>query len=182
MGNQNATGRNYRKKKSEDADDHDESVVTNKTKKNKDKVGKKPELQRYDVRRVLDAKKDKPVSRKSTDNDNSKANNPKGKDEFGRDISNKDQPKKRKGGRSRSRSRGRKKRRRSRRRSTSSSSSSSLSLSSSSSSSGSSSSSSSSRSRSRNRKSKLKKGNKKKIVIKKKLPLAEKKEQGKIRG
>ena len=172
--NQNATGRNYRKKKSEDADDHDESVVTNKTKKNKDKIGKKPELQRYDVRRVLDAKKEKPTSKKNADNDNSKENNPKGKDEFGRDIPIKDQPKKRKGGRSRSRSRGRKKRRRSRRRSTSSSSSSSLSLSSSSSSSGSSSSSSSSRSRSRNRKSKIKKGNKKKIVIKKKLPLAEK--------
>ena len=173
--NQNTSGRNYRKKKSLDVEDQDESqVVKSKTKKNKDKVGKKPELQRYDVRRVLDAKKDKPVSRKSADNDNSKENNPKGKDEFGRDISNKDQPKKRKGGRSRSRSRGRKKRRRSRRRSTSSSSSSSLSLSSSSSSSESSSSSSSSRSRSRNRKSKLRKGNKKKIVIKKKLPLAEK--------
>ena len=173
--NQNASGRNYRKKKSVDAEDQDDThVVKSKTKKSKDKVGKKPELQRYDVRRVLDAKKDKPVSRKSAENDNSKENNPKGKDEFGRDISNKDQSKKRKGGRSRSRSRGRKKRRRSRKRSSSSSSSSSLSLSSSSSSSGSSSSSSSSRSRSRNRKSKLRKGNKKKIVIKKKLPLAEK--------
>ena len=172
--NPNATGRNYRKKKSEDAEDHDESVVSSKTKKNKDKIGKKPELQRYDVRRVLDAKKDKPSSKKNADNDNSKENNLKGKDKFGRDISNKDQPKKRKGGRSRSRSRGRKKRRRSRRRSTSSSSSSSLSLSSSSSSSESSSSSSSSRSRSRNRKSKQRKGNNKKIIIKKKLPLAEK--------
>merc|ERR1739838_898414 len=30
--NQNATGRSYRKKKSEDAEDHDESVVTSKTK------------------------------------------------------------------------------------------------------------------------------------------------------
>ena len=32
--NQNATGRNYRKNKTEDADDHDEFVVRSKTKKN----------------------------------------------------------------------------------------------------------------------------------------------------
>ena len=179
--NEKVSGRNYRKKKSNNEDeetDEKSPLVKRKDSKMKDK-SKKPELQRYDVRRILDAKKEQKEKDKSGDGEASKGkeNGDANKDEFGRDLSKKEKEKKKKPS-SRSRSRGRKLSRRSRKRSTSSSSS--LSLSSSSSSSNSSSSSSSSRSRSRSRKKGKVKGKKakettknKKIVIKKKLPVAE---------
>jgi len=166
--------RNYRKKSMEKDDEkeeiNNEGKSSRKERRKKEKIPKKPELQRYDVRRLLDAKKERkeklkdvePVAAPTEVADPTK-------DEFGRDLEKKDKVKKRKPSKSRSKSRGRKVAKKNRKRSTSMSSSSSSS---------STSSSSSSSSRSRSRKSKLKQrkdSNKnKKIVLKKKLPVADK--------
>lgn len=162
--------RNYRKKsvdKDEREDDNLAGKVVRKEKKRKEKP-KKPELQRYDVRRLLDAKKERKEKLKNDAGIATTELLDPTKDEFGRDIEKKENQRKRRvsKSRSRSKSRGRKSNKKSRKRSSSHSTSSS-------STSSSSSSSSSSRSRSRRRKSKMKKDSKK-ITIRKKLPVAEK--------
>merc|ERR1719347_584400 len=92
-------GRNYRKKKSSNNDDDEaeekSSVVKRKESKKKDK-SKKPELQRYDVRRILDAKKEQKEKHKPGDAEPSKENGDanEDKDEFGRDLSKKEKKRK----------------------------------------------------------------------------------------
>merc|ERR1712142_945601 len=155
--------RNYRKKSTENVEEKDgfspEMKSSKKDKRKKEKP-KKPELQRYDVRRLLDAKKERMEKLKAMDPDPeslpAEVMDPT-KDKFGRDLEKKEKIMKRKPSGSRSRSRGRKSVKKARKRSSSVSS-------------------SSSRSRSRKRKSKTRKDSKKskKIVLKKKLPVAEK--------
>merc|ERR1712115_556481 len=84
------SGRNYRKKKSNNEDeetDEKSSPVKRKDSKMKDK-SKKPELQRYDVRRILDAKKEQKEKDKSGEAEVSKdkESGESNKDEFGRDL------------------------------------------------------------------------------------------------
>eukprot|EP00090_Calanus_glacialis_P044296 TRINITY_DN7890_c0_g1_i1.p1 TRINITY_DN7890_c0_g1~~TRINITY_DN7890_c0_g1_i1.p1 ORF type:complete len:1656 (-),score=536.89 TRINITY_DN7890_c0_g1_i1:497-5410(-) len=169
--------RNYRKKSLEKGEEKEEGKPEGKSskrekRKRKEEKPKKPELQRYDVRRLLDAKKERKEKLKAVEPEAVPATEEvvdPTKDEFGRDLEKKEKIKKRKPSRSRSKSRGRKLAKKSRKRSSSMSSSSS-------SSSTSTSSSSSSRSRSRRRKLKTKKdtNKNKKIVLKKKLPVADK--------
>merc|ERR1712062_282989 len=88
--NEKVSGRNYRKKKSNNEDeetDEKSPLVKRKDSKMKDK-SKKPELQRYDVRRILDAKKEQKEKDKSGDGEASKGkeNGDANKDEFGRDL------------------------------------------------------------------------------------------------
>merc|ERR1711953_334985 len=77
--------------------DEKSPLVKRKDSKMKDK-SKKPELQRYDVRRILDAKKEQKEKDKSGDGEASKSkeNGDASKDEFGRDLSKKEKEKKKK--------------------------------------------------------------------------------------
>merc|ERR1712098_929204 len=102
--------RNYRKKSTENVEEKDgfspEMKSSKKDKRKKEKP-KKPELQRYDVRRLLDAKKERKEKLKVADPEPlpDEVIDPT-KDEFGRDLEKKEKIKKRKPSRSRSKSRG----------------------------------------------------------------------------
>merc|ERR1712029_1327696 len=86
--NNSAKGNDKKEKK----DDETAATGRNYRKKNNEKTNKKPELQRYDVRRILDAKKDSKDSKdsKKASKSDKKADLDKSKDEFGRDLSKKE--------------------------------------------------------------------------------------------